>query len=280
MFQSFFAFLFLFFLGNVNSNEQGSEVLPYNQDFANYSLMFAYGAYCSEASLEAWNCKWCQYVQDFEVSTVVVIDDLQAFVGFDPQQKQIVVSFRGSQNLIDWLDDFDYTLVPYPWVADGDVHKGFYHAWGRLSSEIMEATTNLMSKLNGYTILVTGHSLGAALAQLAALNFSRYAESMNTNVSIIVYTFGSPRWANLNVADYFGAMIKTNWRLVNEHDIVPTVPPESFGFHHTWTEIWYTSDSPLKYVQCNGSGEDPACKYILASAEDHLWYLDLYEDCT
>jgi len=270
----------LFVVRNVNSNEQGSEVLPYSQQFANYSLMFAYGAYCSEASLQAWNCKWCHYVPGFEVSSVVVIDDLQAFIGYDPTQKQIVISFRGSSNFIDWLDDFDYTLVSYPWVMDGQVHQGFYDAWGHLSPQVMEATTELMSKLNGYTILVTGHSLGAAVAQLAALNFSRYAESMNNNVSITVYTYGSPRWADPAVADYYGSMIKTNWRLVNEHDIVPTVPPESFGFHHTWTEIWYTSDVPLKFEQCNGSGEDPACKYLITSAEDHLWYLDLYEDCT
>jgi len=274
-----FSIFCCFVVGFASSNDGGSEDIPYSQTFANYSLMFAYGAYCSSSSIQAWNCKWCQYVSGFEVSSVIVKDDLQAFVGYDTKEKQIVVSFRGSSNLIDWLDDLTYTLIPYPWVSGGEIHEGFYLAWGEISKEVMDATTALMSKYSGSTILVTGHSLGAALAQIAALNFTRYAESTKNSATVLTYTFGSPRWGNINVADYFGSLIGTNWRLVNVHDIVPTVPPQSFGFHHTWTEIWYTSDSPLEYTQCDGSGEDPACSYVITSVEDHLWYLDLYEQC-
>ena len=81
------------------------------------------------------------------------------------------------------------------------------------------------------------------------------------------------------VAEYYATMIDLNWRFVNEHDIVPTVPPEDDGFHHTWTEVHYTKDSPLEYVVCDGSGEDPNCSYDIPRIEEHLWYFDLYEDC-
>ena len=54
------------------------------------------------------------------------------------------------------------------------------------------------------------------------------------------------------MAKYYATMIDLNWRFVNVRDVVPTVPPEDFGFHHTWTEVHYTSDKPLEYVVCDG----------------------------
>jgi len=272
------ATLFIFGL-NAKQFADVSQDLAYSQTFANYSLMFAYGAYCSSASIQSWTCKWCEYVSGFEIDTVIVKDDLQAFLGYDTKEEQIVISFRGSSNFVDWLDDLSDTLVPYPWVSGGQIHEGFYLAWGELSNEVMTAAASLMTKYSGQTILVTGHSLGAALAQICALNISRYAQETSNSAPIMTYTFGSPRWCNLDVDDYYADMVGTNWRLVNMHDVVPTVPTQSDGYHHTWTEIWYTTDSPLVYQQCNDSGEDPACSYIIVSAEDHLWYLDLYESC-
>ena len=90
--------------------------------------------------LESWTCKWCKEVPGFEVSTVVNVDALQAFVGYDTQYKQVVVSFRGSSNLQDWLDDLDFFKVPYPGVNGGEVHKGFYDAWLDLLPYVMPYT--------------------------------------------------------------------------------------------------------------------------------------------
>ena len=158
------------------------------------NLYFAYGAYCKESQLEDWSCKWCAYIPDFNVSTVYVKDDLQVFIGYDEDGDQIVVSFRGSSNIEDWLDDLDYFKTDYPWVSGGEIHRGFYEAWGELSNTVMSYTTNLMTQHKGTTVLVTGHSLGAALAQVAAANFSRWKQDNKLSNDIITYTYGSPRW--------------------------------------------------------------------------------------
>lgn len=257
-----------------------AESATYNQSQGIRNVYFAYGAYCDSSAIADWTCKWCAYIPGFEVSKVIDTDGLQAFVGYDTQESQIVISFRGSTDLIDWLDDLDAVMTPYPGVSGGEVHEGFYDAWLELANDVMAPAEALIKKYHHATLLITGHSLGAALAQLCALNASTYARSVGFTGSVVTYTYGSPRWGNLAMADYFATLVDVNWRMVNMHDVVPTVPPESDGFHHTWVEIWYTSDSPLVYTVCDNSGEDPNCSYIVTSVEDHLWYMDLYESCS
>ena len=52
-----------------------------------------------------------------------------------------MVSFRGTHNAVDWLDDFDALQVAYPGVPNAWIHKGFYDAWKKeLRASIMIAT--------------------------------------------------------------------------------------------------------------------------------------------
>ena len=54
----------------------------------------------------------------------------------------VVVSFRGTHNIADWLDDLDAVQTAYPNVDNGYVHKGFYSAWkDDLKSSVMESVT-------------------------------------------------------------------------------------------------------------------------------------------
>merc|ERR1712013_342402 len=96
-----------------------------------------------------------------------------------------------------------------------------------------------------------------------------------------VMTFGSPRWANEPLAKYFDEIVDSNWRVVNEHDIVPTIPFQAMGFFHTATQIHYTDTESLTFTQCDGSGEDWQwnCYYLTTSVDDHLNYLNVEESC-
>lgn len=52
----------------------------------------------------------------------------------------VVVSFRGTHNIADWLDDLDAVQTAYPKVDNGYVHKGFYSAWkDDLRSSVMHS---------------------------------------------------------------------------------------------------------------------------------------------
>jgi len=153
-----------------------------------------------------------------------------------------------------------------------------------------------MKKHPNKKILVTGHSLGAAMAQYCAMEVVRYAkevkygEKMKSH-GVYVYTFGSPRWANKEMANYFNTLIDTHYRVVHKKDVVPVLPPRYWsgylhlgptGYIHTGTEIWYTHDNPLKYIQCDGSGYDKKCVsgasgmlHMKTGVEDHLTYIGI-----
>eukprot|EP00488_Nonionellina_sp_1-RS-2012_P003018 TRINITY_DN6121_c0_g1_i1.p1 TRINITY_DN6121_c0_g1~~TRINITY_DN6121_c0_g1_i1.p1 ORF type:complete len:116 (+),score=36.32 TRINITY_DN6121_c0_g1_i1:30-350(+) len=106
----------------------------------------------------------------------------------------------------------------------------------------MEAATALMDEYKHYPILITGHSLGAAVAQMASLDVAQYAKNTSNDALIYIYDYGSPRWGNVVMANYFDSVIGYHFRLVNEKDIIPTLPYEDMGdyakYHHTSTQIW------------------------------------------
>ena len=100
-----------------------------------------------------------------------------ALLAIDKSQQLAVLGFRGTDkdDPTDLFDDF--SAIPVPWQKGGKVHSGFANALMALQPEIQ----NELNKLNGYTLLLTGHSLGAAMATLAATLLPAKA----------LYTFGS-----------------------------------------------------------------------------------------
>merc|ERR1712048_198442 len=197
----------------------------------------------------------------------------------------------GTNNAENWMSNIDLIQTKYEHIPanvtlddsawDAMIHQGFYDNWQDLEQLGMNAAIKAMlTKYDNSDILVTGHSLGGALAAIAALELlsnPEYTSYAKKSVNII--SFGQPRWCNKNLALYFNDIIDSNWRIVNEHDSVPTIPYESMGYYHTSTEVWYTSTDPLTYHQCDGSGEDWGCYYVGYSVDDHLNYFGLYEDC-
>jgi len=89
-----------------------------------------------------------------------------------------------------------------------------------------ERTTGLKSYLDELStrktrpVWITGHSLGAALATLAA---HRYGAAQ------VLYSFGSPLVGDAEFRNRFRA---THFRVVNNTDIVTRVPPEALGYRH------------------------------------------------
>jgi hypothetical protein len=151
-----------------------------------------------------------------------------------------IIVFRGTEirrregrsdfsNIIaDLKTDVDITLVESGQV--GKVHRGFNHALDEVWEKkgLLECI-NSRETLNR-TIWFTGHSLGAALATLAA---NRYGKAQG------LYTFGSPRVGDVDFADAFHI---SAYRFVNNNDIVPKVPPP----------IRYKHVGDLKYIDSRG----------------------------
>lgn len=139
----------------------------YNQDSAITAVYYSYGAYCNPSEITSWNCKWCIMNPNFTVNAVIVGDDLLSYIGYNTLTSQVVLSFRGTHNIHDWIDDFEYKQVEYnllsPYVEESYIHDGFYKAWRELSdSGLTNAIIDTFKQHQRSNILVTGHSMGAA----------------------------------------------------------------------------------------------------------------------
>lgn len=130
-----------------------------------------------------------------------------------------VLIFRGTEQTInDFITDIKIGIPPFGKI-EPIVHKGFQQALDSVWCEIDKALAQLSCPF-----FYTGHSLGAALATLAATRRTPKA----------VYTFGSPRVGNHGFAASLGST--PIYRIVDDEDIVTTVPPEAMGFRHVGTE--------------------------------------------
>ena len=145
----------------------------------------------------------------------------------------IIVAFRGTesrrrpgakdfQNIIaDVKADCNIILVES--AHGGRVHKGFNNALDEVWEELLDYIKSIHT--SSCSLWLTGHSLGAALATLAA---DRYGDVQG------LYTFGSPRVGDPGFKKHFSVKA---YRVVNDNDIVAAVPPP--GLYRHVGELWY-----------------------------------------
>lgn len=119
------------------------------------------------------------------------------------------------------------------------IHAGFWAAYGKMSQEILQMLTN-KEEFSG-DIVVTGHSLGGALAQLLALDLRM---SLGAKVAIALYTFGSPRVGNRAFAKIFNLAVPRSFRVVFRNDIVTTMPGPPFFVHGKSKLVMYFFSNP------------------------------------
>jgi len=140
----------------------------------------------------------------------------------------IYVVFRGTKTITEWIDDATFNQVPNAFVSSGGkVEAGFTKIYETIHDPIVQTVTELIAQ-GGYTTLyVTGHSLGAALATLAAPELQA-----RTTLAPQVYTFAGPRAGDPIFALRYDGLVPASFRIANTNDIVPTLPPVSVVYYH------------------------------------------------
>ena len=152
--------------------------------------------------------------------TVRVLGQDEVFGYAMSSRDDAVLAFRGGESLPDFLADVSYAQVRYPFVSGaGRTHGGFTALYQSCRNAIQAALLGLPTRR---PLFITGHSLGGALATVAALD----AAISSPFAKPIVYTFGSPRVGDPAFADAFDARVADSWRVINAFDIVPLLPPE------------------------------------------------------
>jgi len=147
--------------------------------------------------------------------------DTQCFLMSD--DKNIIITFRGTDSKFDWLANVQTAQDPGP-LENTKAHEGFQDA---LFPVVISLTKHLNNAGLQKRIWVTGHSLGGALCSL-------YAGMLIENDLEVygIYTFASPRPGSAKFQQQLNAAVKgPHYRIVNDGDIVPHVPPEPFFSH-------------------------------------------------
>ncbi len=210
---------------------------------------------------------WVQ-MRDFILGSLTPV-----FYGFIAQSttdpKRFTLAIRGTSNGVEWWDDANAVVkTPFKVPGCGSVGAGFARIYDTL--EVVEPTAPALAAPArslglaggfsrqvsallhrhapaavaaaaplgpGASLTVTGHSLGAALATLYAMENAHTDRTANE----LLCTFASPLVGDAAFAAVFNALSLTSWRIVNAPDVVPKLPPEIFGFRHVNAEQLYNS---------------------------------------
>jgi triacylglycerol lipase len=205
--------------------------------------------------------------------------DIQGFIGVLPSTKFIYVVLRGSSSTINWLDDFEVKLISYLSYPECNcfVHNGFYKSMLGIKNKTIETVKILKKIYPLYSVMLTGHSYGASISQLLAMELER------EGISTIIYNYGQPRVGDAKYASFVNTIIGVYWRATHNQDIVPHVPPiAGFGYLHSCREIF--EDKNGKLNQCREElCEDPKCanqfSLIQTNSNDHLTYIGHRVSC-
>lgn len=203
--------------------------------------------------------------------------DLNGYIGVLPSTRTIYVVIRGTNSLLNWVDDLEVRFTPYA-DCDCNVHTGFYNSVLQIANKTRYTIRFLKARYPFYSIISTGHSYGAATSALLAL------EIQKDGFPVDIYNYGQPRIGDAAFSQYANSQIKNYWRTTHDKDMVPHLPPtDPFLYKHSTTEIFEDEMHEL-HICSFTNGEDPECsaQYSLkqTNTDDHSYYLEHFFDCS
>lgn len=208
----------------------------------------------------------------------------------------VIVAFRGTYSLTNTIVDLSTVpqeYVPYPDPDDGagggngtveqqqqqhhrctncTVHMGFLASWMQARKLVLPVLADVRAAHPNYPIYLVGHSLGGAVALLAALEL-KVALGWD---DMVVTTFGEPQTGNEGFVDFADRVFgldgddgydpdlekRVYRRVTHVDDPVPLLPLSEWGFRSHAGEVFITKADLSPGVKdlrlCRGD-EDPAC---------------------
>lgn len=149
-----------------------------------------------------------------------------------------VVNFRGTETASEWWRDLQALLVDCPFLAGARIHHGFALLYSTLEAggSPLPVFLRTLSAAKDLPIIIAGHSLGAALATLAAADLGCGAN---------LVTFASPRCGDDRFAEMAMSRLGGNYRIRNVRDLVTDVPLREplFPYSHLGVAMEYDSGS-------------------------------------
>lgn len=187
--------------------------------------------------------------------------ELVVSIGYVAQDDagNVVIAIRGTHGIHEWLHDFRYFAVPCPFLPDaGHTEDGFTEVYMSLrvgshhdSPRVRDAIAAMTFPQPVKSLTVCGHSLGAALATLLALDLATNTQYKDVSL----FTYASPRTGDSKFAEVFNQFVPKTIRIANRSDLITEVPPDFLGRisqyrHVEATAVLEPGDAVEHHVLC------------------------------
>lgn len=162
--------------------------------------------------------------------------------------QEIIIAFRGTSSTTNWIADIIASQKKFKYIKEDCLtHRGFTNIYASARGQIISALAKLSSDK---TLYITGHSLGAALATLCAVDMAA-----NTSFRCpLLFTFGSPRVGDPAFAKAFAKYVPNSYRTANLFDVVTHAPPSVYKLPKREKRYYYSHVRTLSSRQFqNGS---------------------------
>ena len=172
--------------------------------------------------------------------------DTESVQGYFGKTKDtLYIVFRGSEDdepgCPDWKANFNFIPITLNIKTNIKVHQGFLLYYKKVKDKILKEAKKHKR------IVVTGHSLGSALATLTAENI----KFLYPDKKVLCLPFSSPMVGNDKFCEHFNGIIDYCLRIWTGQDTVVRVPPWLLGYRHVkegkWLPIraWW---NPLRWI--------------------------------
>ncbi|ORX93192.1 alpha/beta-hydrolase [Basidiobolus meristosporus CBS 931.73] len=257
---------------------------------------YASASYCPREKVESWLCG-NRCIGELKLTSYFTakVTGMAGYVGIDEKKKKIVVALRGSMNVGNWFQNLQFAPLNYEYPnasSDTRVYFGFYGAFKSVRGYIREGIAKAISSVEDcseFDTVVTGHSLGGAVAVFTALDIKRnYAKEggnttalkrLNTD-RLYLHTYGEPRVGNEKFSQLVSTVLYTKpdrvIRVTSGNDPVPQIPLEVMMYQHHPHEVWI--DTAGNAISClDREGEDSKCSHgqLVYDPITHMKYWDI-----
>lgn len=169
---------------------------------------------------------------------------------------------HADRGIADILTDLNFSKISYE--GGINVHSGFAAYIESIFADVLKFIRN--HDTGNTTFIFTGHSLGG-VADL--LKFKLKLSMLKTR-NTLSYTFGSPRFTDEAGVEIFNDLCPNTFRITNDHDMIPHLPPTILSYKHVGKE-WDLTHEAVGSFDVYDYGDDSRRAYTM---EQFLWMLN------